>query len=350
MLPLTLLAIVLMSLVAFAVGRSHAVACAEGKIASLHSRPSYHGLYMLLWVLLAGIGVFVVADIAFSGLFRNIVMSAIAAEAPSLQPIQMQLVYNDAVKLATGGVASATDELRTMISELYSGYENWRVILICAGGFGAALLAFGITYRQLSREFRARNRAERILRSMLWTAATIAILTTIGIVLSLIGETLVFFSKIGWDVPAFLFGTTWAPLSGVQAGALDPTKVGAIPLFVGTLMITIIAMCVAVPVGLFAAIYLADFASKKTRSWAKPLLEILAGVPTVVYGYFAVVTVAPALRDFGASIGLSIASESALAAGVVMGIMIIPFISSLSDDVINSVPQSLRDGSYGLGA
>ncbi|MEL6774068.1 MAG: phosphate ABC transporter permease subunit PstC, partial [Pseudomonadota bacterium] len=156
--------------------------------------------------------------------------------------------------------------------------------------------------------------------------------------------------KIGWDVPAFLLGTTWSPLSGVSEGALDPTKVGAIPLFLGTIMVTIIAMCVAVPVGLFAAIYLADFASKKTRSWAKPLLEILAGVPTVVYGYFAVVTIAPAMRGFGETIGISIASESALAAGVVMGIMIIPFISSLSDDVINSVPQSLRDGSYGLGA
>ncbi|MEO0763372.1 MAG: phosphate ABC transporter permease subunit PstC, partial [Pseudomonadota bacterium] len=205
-------------------------------------------------------------------------------------------------------------------------------------------------WTQIAVDFRARNRAERVMRTILLIAAAIAILTTIGIVLSLIGETLIFFQRIGWNVDSFLFGTTWSPLSGVQEGSLDPSKVGAVPLFVGTLMITIIAMCVAVPVGLFAAVYLADFASKRTRSWAKPLLEILAGVPTVVYGYFAAITVAPALRDFGSSIGLSIASESALAAGVVMGIMIIPFISSLSDDVINSVPQSLRDGSYGLGA
>ncbi|MEL6336879.1 MAG: phosphate ABC transporter permease subunit PstC [Pseudomonadota bacterium] len=350
MLPLTLLTIVLMSLVAFALGRSRALASSEGKISSLHSRPSYHGMYMLLWVLLAGIGVFIVADILFSAFFTNLVMGAIREATPDLAPIAQSLIYSDAVKIADGGLPSTEDDLRRSIAETYSGYEFWRLGLIIVGSLGAAGYAFWHTYNQVARDFRARNRAERILRGMLWTAATIAILTTIGIVLSLIFETLIFFAKIGWDVPAFLLGTTWSPLSGVQEGALDPTKVGAIPLFLGTIMVTIIAMCVAVPVGLFAAIYLADFASKKTRSWAKPLLEILAGVPTVVYGYFAVVTIAPAMRGFGETIGISIASESALAAGVVMGIMIIPFISSLSDDVINSVPQSLRDGSYGLGA
>ena len=177
-----------------------------------------------------------------------------------------------------------------------------------------------------------------------------AVLTTLGIVLSLIFETFNFFASIGWRVDKFLFGTRWSPLSGVHDGQMDMDKVGAVPLFAGTLMITGIAMLVAVPIGLFAAIYLSDFASPKVRAWAKPMLEVLAGIPTVVYGFFAAITVAPFIRNTGEALGLSVASESALAAGIVMGIMIIPFISSLSDDVINAVPQSLRDGSYGLGA
>ncbi|MGF1551386.1 MAG: phosphate ABC transporter permease subunit PstC [Paracoccaceae bacterium] len=350
MLPLTLLAIVLTALVAFALGRSRAQAIAGGRAALLHSRPSYHGLYLLLWVLIAGLGVFVVANIALSSLFDGLIAGEIADRAPDLSEIQRSLVFADAIKIAEGGLPSTDGELRRAIAADYESYEFWRVTLVCLGGLGAAGFALWHTYGQLSRGFRARNRTERVLRTILWIAATIAILTTVGIVLSLIGETLVFFDRIGWQVDAFLFGTTWSPLSGVSAGALEPSKVGAVPLFTGTIMITIIAMLVAVPIGLFAAIYLADFASKSTRAWAKPLLEILAGVPTVVYGYFAAITVAPALRDFGSLVGLSIASESALAAGAVMGIMIIPFISSLSDDVINAVPQSLRDGSYGLGA
>lgn len=184
---------------------------------------------------------------------------------------------------------------------------------------------------------------------MLVTAA-IAVATTVGIVGSLIFETINFFNNIDWQIHKFLFGTTWSPLSGVQEGKLDPNKVGAIPLFFGTLLITIIAMFVAAPDGLFAAIYLSDFVSPRTRAWAKPMLEVLAGIPTVVYGLFAAITLTSFIRNSGEAIGLSIASESALAAGIVMGIMIIPFISSLSDDVINAVPQSLRDGSFGLGA
>ena len=180
-----------------------------------------------------------------------------------------------------------------------------------------------------------------------------AILTTIGIVLSLIFESLRFFEQVPFY--KFLFGTHWSPQSaftgaGTEAGAVNTDIFGIVPLFVGTLLITLIAMLVAAPVGLMAAIYLSDYASKQVRAVAKPILEILAGIPTVVYGFFAALTVAPFFRDLGESMGLSVASESALAAGIVMGIMIIPFVSSLSDDVINAVPQSLRDGSAGLGA
>ncbi|MEO0914169.1 MAG: phosphate ABC transporter permease subunit PstC, partial [Pseudomonadota bacterium] len=332
------------------VGRSRALTVSGGQLASLHSRPNYHGLYSFLWVLLAGWGVFAVLIVVGGNYVTSTLMGQIGAELPDSLRIERQLILSDAIALAEGGVASRTDELRVAISERYAGlsaFQRWATVILA---LGAAFLAGGYTWRQISPEWRARNRSERIIRWSLLTCAVIAVLTTVGIVLSLVFETLNFFNNIGWRVDQYLFGTRWSPLSGVQAGQMDPERVGAVPLFAGTFLITIIAMLVAVPVGLFAAIYLSDFASARVRAWAKPMLEILAGVPTVVYGFFAAITVAPFIRRFGESIGLSVASESALAAGVVMGIMIIPFISSLSDDVINAVPQSLRDGSYGLGA
>ncbi|MEL6424002.1 MAG: phosphate ABC transporter permease subunit PstC [Pseudomonadota bacterium] len=350
MLIFTALIVACMAIAFFALSRNRAVAAAGGTLATLHSRPSYHGLYSLLWTLIAGLGVLFVVGIGWSMLLENSLMGQIAEALPESQRIEHQLVLSDAQAISSGGIASRTDELRLAISEAYASGENLRlwgtaILALLAGGAAGYL-----TYSRVSAGWRARNRSEMIIRGILQFCAIVAILTTIGIVLSLIFTTLDFFASIGWRVDMFLFGTNWSPLSGVSAGKLDPEKVGAIPLFVGTFMITIIAMLVAVPVGLFAAIYLSDFASNRTRSWAKPMLEILAGVPTVVYGFFAAITVAPAIRDAGNFLGLDVSSSSALAAGVVMGIMIIPFISSLSDDVINAVPQTLRDGSYGLGA
>jgi phosphate transport system permease protein len=180
-------------------------------------------------------------------------------------------------------------------------------------------------------------------------ASLVAILTTIGIVLSLIIETIEFFKII--KVSDFLFGLKWSPQIALREDQVaNEGLFGAIPLFLGTILITIIAMFVAVPIGLLSAIYLSEYSNPRIRAVAKPMLEILAGIPTVVYGFFAALTVAPFLRDNGATLGLSLSSESALAAGIVMGIMIIPLISSLSDDVINAVPQSLREGSAALGS
>jgi len=177
----------------------------------------------------------------------------------------------------------------------------------------------------------------------------IAILTTVGIVLSLLFESMRFFAQV--PVTEFLFGLHWSPQTALRADQAGSSgSFGAVPIFVGTLLITFIAMLVAVPIGLLAAVYMSEYATPRIRSVAKPVLEILAGIPTVVYGFFAALTVAPFFRNAGEGIGLSVSSESALAAGVVMGIMIIPFVSSLSDDVMNAVPQSLRDGSYALGA
>jgi phosphate transport system permease protein len=201
---------------------------------------------------------------------------------------------------------------------------------------------------------RARRRAvriqlERLLRAALMLSSTLAILVTLGIVFSLVFETGRFFEEV--PISEFLFGTHWSPQTALRADQVASSgSFGAVPVFAGTLLITAIAMAVAAPIGLLSAVYMTFYASARARDVIKPLLEILAGVPTVVYGFFAALVVAPAVRDFGTALALSVASESALAAGLVMGIMIIPFISSLSDDAITAVPIGLRDGSFGLGA
>ena len=214
-----------------------------------------------------------------------------------------------------------------------------------------SLALAGGTYalRRIRADLRARNRVEAVIRVLLITSSMIAIFTTIGIVLSVLFEAIRFFQKV--PITEFLFGLKWSPQVAIRADQVGGSGAfGAVPLFTGTLLISGIAMAVAVPIGLMSAIYLSEYASRGFRTVAKPVLEVLAGIPTVVYGFFAALVVAPLIRDTGTAIGLNVSSESALAAGLVMGIMIIPFVSSLADDVINAVPQSLRDGSYGIGA
>ena len=204
-------------------------------------------------------------------------------------------------------------------------------------------------WRAISPGLRARNRVEGAVKLFLIASSTVAIFTTLGIVLSVVFESLLFFRQV--PVSEFLFGLQWSPQTALRADQVGSSGAfGAVPLFAGTLLISGIAMSVAVPVGLMSALYLSEYATPKFRAFAKPALEILAGIPTVVYGFFAALTVAPLIREIGTAVGLHVASESALAAGLVMGVMIIPFVSSLSDDVINAVPQSMRDGSYALGA
>ena len=348
----TILAIlvILVAAATYVLCRARALNLSAGDPAKLHSRPSYHGAFGLLTVALSGLGVLIALTILSNLHITQTLLGEIAAARPEANMIERQLILSDAKALATGRVASASDDLRQAIAARFTtlaGIWGWtRIGLVLAVTFGAMFFAL----RRVALDWRARNKTETLVRGILAVMATIAVLTTIGIVMSLIFETLNFFAKIDWRIDKFLFGTTWSPLSGVHSGEMDADKVGAIPLFAGTLLITMIAMLVAVPIGLFAAIYLSDFASARVRAVAKPMLEILAGIPTVVYGYFAAITVAPFFRNTGEALGIPIASESALVAGIVMGIMIIPFISSLSDDVINAVPQALRDGSYGLGA
>ena len=204
-----------------------------------------------------------------------------------------------------------------------------------------ALATAALPFARISEGFRARPVFEALVMGLLVLCSVVAILTTIGIFASVVFESVIFFREI--NIFGFLFGTHWAPTG-------SPPAFGFLPLLAGTFLITFIAILVATPLGLFSAIYMAEYASPKVRGIAKPLLEMLAGIPTVVLGFFAALTVAPFIRNAGQGLGLDVSSESALAAGLVMGMMIVPLISSLSDDIINAVPQSLRDGSYAMGA
>jgi phosphate transport system permease protein len=212
-----------------------------------------------------------------------------------------------------------------------------------------AVLGAAFAWTRVAPHINARENVEKTLRRIFFICAAVAVLTTVGIVFSVIFETVRFFGKV--PISDFLFSTSWSPQTAIRADQVGSEGAfGVIPLFTGTLLISAIALLVAVPTGLLSAIYLSEYASRKTRSVVKPLMEMLAGVPTVVYGFFAALTVAPFIRDLAEAIGLEASSQSALAAGLVMGIMIIPFVSSLSDDVINAVPQTMRDGSLALGA
>ncbi len=267
-----------------------------------------------------------------------------------MSPGRVELLLNDIKNLATGNITSGEVTPKIQVAADHyarlQGIANltlWALALAIAGG------GLAIAMRQTIPQMRARNRVESATMVILILFSSIAILTTLGIVLSVMVESFLFFRGVA--PTEFLFGTEWSPQTALRKDQVGASGAfGAVPLFAGTLLVSFIAMLIAVPIGLMAAIYLSEYAPRKIRALAKPVLEVLAGIPTVVYGFFAALTVAPFVRELGESIGLAVSSESALAAGFVMGIMIIPFVSSLSDDVINAVPQSMRDGSYALGA
>lgn len=349
------LIIVLLAVMAAAyhLGQKRAIATAGGisRINTLHSLPAYYGLYAALW---AGIPALLLLAL-WTGFQDRIVTSIVTANLPA-EMMQGQsagrigLLLNDIKNLATGNIVSAsvTPEIQAAADQYarllkLSGWIKWLAVL------AISLAGMAYAWSKIAPRTRARNRVESIFLTIMIVFASIAILTTFGILLSVLFESMLFFNKI--SPLEFFFGTSWSPQIAMRADQVGGSGAfGAIPLFTGTLMVSAIAMLVAVPIGLMSAIYLSEYASRQVRALGKPIIEILAGIPTVVYGFFAALTVAPAIRGLGASVGLDVASESALAAGLVMGIMIIPFVSSLSDDVINAVPQSMRDGSYALGA
>lgn len=349
--PLILITvIILVTLAGFYMGRQRSIAQSGGKIHVMHSRPGYHGTYTAMWCLIPAMLITGLWLTLQPQIIENIVVSELPTALQNLPPERLGLVLNDIRNLAAGDIVSlqADNDTKQAASRLIELRQIGYTALFAAG-LALAVLGLSLGWKSINPKFRARNRVESVIRILLIIGSVIAVLTTIGIVLSLLFEAMRFFAKIS---PAdFLFGLQWSPQTALRSDQVGATGLfGMIPLMVGTGLITLIAMLVSVPVGLMAAIYLSDYATPKIRAIFKPALEILAGIPTVVYGFFAAITVAPFFRGLGESVGLDVASESALAAGVVMGIMIIPFVSSLSDDVINAVPQSLRDGSYGLGA
>jgi len=343
------LAVLLLSVAGYFMGRSRAIATVGGKAHNLHSLPSYHGLYVALWCGVPALLVVAVWQVVEPHVVESMVVAGVPG-ASDLAPNEIGLLINDVRNMAAGlRQTEGADPVMVAAAERLAVLNATSFMALGVVALAAAIVGLVYAWRRIAPTLRSRNRVEKAIMVLLIVCSVISVATTAGIVMSLLFESLRFFQQV--PLHEFLFGLQWSPQTALRADQVGSSGAfGAVPLFVGTLVITAISMFVAVPIGLMSAIYMADYAHPKVRSIVKPLLEILAGIPTVVYGFFAALTVAPAIRGFGASIGLDVASESALAAGLVMGVMIIPFVSSLSDDVMNAVPQTLRDGSYALGA
>jgi phosphate transport system permease protein len=330
--------------------RSWAVAEPLGGIRNLKALPFYYAARAALWCAIPALIVLAVWA-AFEGkVIQNIVIASMPQDVLPESAGRASLVLSQISNVATGkldadSVPAHIAAAANVLEALQNRSGNFKAILVVL----IAVLGAAFAWTRVVPHINARENVERALRWIFFLCAAVAVLTTAGIVFSVIFETLRFFEKV--PITDFLFSTTWSPQTALRVDQIGSEGAfGVIPLFTGTLLISAIALLVAVPTGLLSAVYLAEYASKRARSIIKPLMEMLAGVPTVVYGFFAALTVAPFIRDLASMVGLEASSQSALAAGLVMGIMIIPFVSSLSDDVINAVPQAMRDGSLALGA
>jgi len=344
--------LLLLSTAGYYLGRKRAMAVADktGGPKTLHSRPVYYGTLTALWCAVPALIIFSFWMMFESTVISNMVISKLPESLQSLPADRLNLIMNDIKNLVSGNIVSGEDNPALQAAADYYQYLR----SISHGALFVLILtlciaAVSVLQNRIRPDLRARNHVEKLIYYILIACSTLAIFTTIGIVLSVLYESIRFFKII--PLHEFLFGFKWSPQMAIRADQVGSSGAfGAIPVFTGTLLVSAIAMAVAVPVGLMSAIYLSEYANRKFRAFAKPLLEILAGIPTVVYGFFAALVVSPIIRDTGALIGLDVSSESALAAGLVMGVMIIPFVSSLSDDVINAVPQGLRDGALSLGS
>jgi phosphate transport system permease protein len=382
--PLILLILAIIAIVSYAIGTRHALAIAGGLSSKLHSRPGYYGTFVAICAVLPA-AIILVAWLIASPLYVNsVVRAGFPEDVQARSQAEQGLAFGMVNSLARGmdvlsleeidRVGSSPTELRSALGAkgvpLAGDPEPYMVE--AAGDLNAmtkisnrvmtaivliaALAGAGFSYTRISPRFRARNRVERVILGALVLASSIAIVTTVGIVLSMLTEAGHFFTRVpAWE---FFFGTVWDPRFAAAGATESEGQFGLIPLLLGTLYIGLVAMLVAVPSGLFSAIYMSEYASRTVRSVAKPLLEVLAGIPTIVYGFFALTAVGPFLRDLSSQInGIAtgnfanfIQAQSVLTAGFVMGIMLIPYVSSLSDDIITAVPRALRDGSLGLGA
>jgi phosphate transport system permease protein len=329
--------------------RARAVSWRTSPSVRTHSLAGYHGWYVALWLAIPALLFLAVWAAVTPGLIEQAVLATPEAASLAVSDIERTAIFGEARALADGSLTAAFNEeaeaLVPAFREATSFYQWIGIVLTLLLAFAGGTFAF----LRIRPDFRARNRVERVVMWVFLIASLIAILTTVGIVASLLFETIRFFDRI--SPLEFIFGTHWSPQSASFGG--DEGSFGAIPLFWGTILIgAVIAMIVAIPLGLMSAVYLTQYAPAAVRSFMKPVLEILAGVPTVVYGYFAALTVAPAVRDFAVNVlgASSASSESALAAGIVMGVMIIPFVSSMADDSLAAVPAAMRDGSLAMGA
>uniref|UniRef100_UPI003F6A1664 phosphate ABC transporter permease subunit PstC n=1 Tax=Candidatus Thiodubiliella endoseptemdiera TaxID=2738886 RepID=UPI003F6A1664 len=341
----TLIALLLLG---YYTGRKRSIDLSNKSNQRLHSLPQHYGYLIAFWSSVPALLVL----LFWSVLEPSIINSAIVAQLPvqlqQLSTDELGLFINEIINLSHSSVVINDDVKRHAVlyyKEL-TEFSDW---IKPVAVFVLAFIGMFVALTFVKPEMKARNLVERLIRWAMIGCASIAVLTTVGIIFSVIFESIIFFKTV--NVFDFLFGIHWSPQEAIREYQVGGSgSFGALPLFIGTLLISFIALMIAVPLGLMSAIYLSEYSSPRFRSFAKPVLEMLAGIPTVVYGFFAAITVAPFIRDLGESLGLSLSSESALAAGIVMGVMIIPFVSSLSDDIISAVPQAMRDGSYAMGA
>ncbi|MEP0520113.1 MAG: phosphate ABC transporter permease subunit PstC [Hyphomicrobiales bacterium] len=373
---LLLTVIILLMAAIYIFARMRAVQMVSGDVKQLHSRPTYHGSYAAIILGAPLLALMFFWQIAEPLYLNSVIRGQMPTDVQSLSDSKSGLIEGQIRSIADGlkllnteertqvsigvvdartalaekGVPLGSDVQRYMVSaadkylERQDVSRNVRMAALAV----AAVLAFLYLLKALGPKLRARNLVELSIRIGLITASSIAILTTVGIVMSMLSETVRFFNMV--PLSNFFLGTVWDPRFANVGSDTEIGQYGLLPLLWGTILISVIALLVAVPIGLFSAIYMSEYASPRVRGTAKPLLEILAGIPTIVYGFFALVTVGPFFRDFGATVGLDVSARSALTAGMVMGIMIIPFVSSLSDDIITAVPRAMREGSLGLGA
>ena len=352
-----LLLVTIFSYLSFLYGRSRIRTITSTQSIKINALPNYYGYYLALWCAIPALVILLLWSIFEPAIIKLLISQTLAQNDLNYSSDQLNLIYQKIRSLYEGNFSG------TLTEEIILGVKNYESFHVIAQSSKIVLLlstliatiSYGIM--RISKNNKARHDVEKILTGLLFVCSLVAILTTMGIIFSLLFESLKFFSAI--NIFDFLFGMNWSPQRAFVSDASAITALeyenlkgafGSVPLFAGTAFIALIAMLVAVPIGLFSGIYMAEYASSKVRKYSKPIIEILAGIPTVVYGFFAALTVGPFFRELGEKLNLEVSSESALAAGLVMGVMIIPYVSSLSDDVINAVPQSLRDGSYAIGA
>ena len=343
---------VLLALVAIAyqigLSKSRNLAGNGSNSATLHSRPVYYGALVALWCGVPAFLILIIWNLVEPSVLQHIIFNNIPASVSATMDAAGRDVLIDRVQaIASGfGVTDQPAAYEVAAAQQLAKFQTIGTFAKLAVVISVALAGLVWAKRKVSEQYRARNQVEKTINVALILCSGVAILTTIGIVLSMLTEALHFFKFV--SPTDFFFGTEWNP--GFSTTGNAEGSYGILPLLWGTLMVSGIALLVAVPIGLMIAIYLAEYASPKLRAWAKPIIEVLAGIPTIVYGVFALMVIGPFFKMVGESVGININATSALTAGFVMGIMIIPFVSSLSDDIITQVPRALRDGSLGLGA